>query len=114
MSRMRPAGVSWGARAKRRAVVVAVCVLAGILVAVGPDQARGDTGITTKVIVRMLPGVTANPVDVLAPVNGSVDRILVTINGFSAWLPADNVARLEATPGVLEVAVDTGLNVPPI
>ncbi|MEY2430687.1 MAG: hypothetical protein QOC92_412, partial [Acidimicrobiaceae bacterium] len=110
---MSQAWMSLGARARRRAVVIAVCVVAGLLVAAGPDRARGDTNVTVKVIVRMLPGVSASPDSVLAPVNGHLDRILSTINGFSASVPVENVGRLEATPGVLEVAPDTTLNVPP-
>ncbi|MEY2420585.1 MAG: serine protease AprX [Acidimicrobiaceae bacterium] len=110
---MGQAKVASSARRGRRISVVAVGLLVAVLLATGPDVARGDTSATTKVIVRMLPGVTANPDELLAPVSGRVDRLLPTINGFSAWIPSEKISALEINSGVLEVTVDASLNVPP-
>jgi serine protease AprX len=62
----------------------------------------------------MLPGVNADPQQVANQVDGRVDRQLSIINGFSALVPADKVARLRDTPGVLEVTEDATLNVRPV
>jgi serine protease AprX len=109
---MREAGF-WGGRLWRRpTAVLLVGVMVGLLLAAAPERARGDSNDgMTKVIVRMLPGVTAKPADVVGTVGGHVDRSLPTINGFSAWIPAANMAQLGSTPGVLEVTPDAALNV---
>jgi serine protease AprX len=84
----------------------------------GPGRAdqNGQSGSGARsahVIVRMLPGVNADPDQVAGQVNGRVDRRLSIINGFSAYVPMDQVAALRTVPGVLEVTDDAALNVIP-
>ena len=104
-------------RELRRALVVVSAVVA-LLVVAGPGRAESNGrdargNHTAHVIVRMLPGVNADPAQVAAQVDGQVDQPLAIINGFSAYVPADKVATLRATPGVLEVTNDVNLNFVP-
>jgi serine protease AprX len=105
------------ASAKRRGLAV-VGAIAVLLLLAGPGRAdqNGQSGRGIRwahVIVRMLPGVNADPDQVADDVDGRVDRRLPIINGFSAYVSTDKVASLRATPGVLEVTDDAALNVEP-
>jgi serine protease AprX len=105
------------AQAKRRwltvfGVITVLLLLAGSGRA-GPSERPAKNSRSAHVIVRMLPGVNADPHQVVDGVDGSVDRRLPIINGFSAYLPMDKVAALRAVPGVLEVTDDAAMNVTP-
>ena len=108
---MRRAGVSWVSRTRRRGAVVALGVALALVVSTVTNQAQGATSTMRKVIVRVTAG-APSPSDLLAPVGGTLDRSMPSINGFSAWLPTDNIARLEAQTGVLEVSDDAALTAP--
>ena len=109
VGRPRPA-IKWRASTVLGAVVA-------LLLAAGPGQADqgGDRrgGRAVHVIVRMVPGVNADPDQVVSQVDGRVDRRLSIINGFSAWIAPEKLASLRSTPGVLEVTDDAALNVAP-
>jgi serine protease AprX len=102
----------------RRRGLTVVAVVAVLLLLAGssradPSERSAKSSRPTHVIVRMLPGVNADPEQVLDSVDGRVDRRLAIINGFSAYVPMDKVAALRALPGVLEVTDDAALNVTP-
>src|SRR4051812_14034909 len=105
-------GISWRTRPSRRAAIVGICLVAGIVVSTGPSRADGTSG-TSKVIVRLIPGTTATPDDVLAPVGGTLDRSLTVIDGFSATVPTANIAQLQTESAVLEVSDDAMLTAAP-
>ena len=82
-------------QARRRGAFVALAVVVGLVISTTTNRAEGATSTATKVIVRLASGTTATPADLLAPVNGTLDRTLPVINGFSAWVPAENRSRLD-------------------
>jgi len=92
--------------------VLIVVVACGLVVAV-PGRADQGGVRPDHVIVRMAPGTVVIPNLLLASVNGQVDQVLPTINGFSAYVPSGQIDRLRAVPGVLEVTEDGRLNVEP-
>ena len=102
-------------RLTRRRGVSLVATVVALLMLAGPgradDTATAPGVARAHVIVRMLRGVNADPALVLAPFSGQVDRSLPIINGFSAYVPVDQLDALGATPGVLEVSDDASLNV---
>ena len=110
---MRRAGISWRSQTRRRRVIVALGVVLAIAISSVANQADGAVWSTKKVIVRVAPGTTASPFELLLPVAGVLDRTLPSINGFSAWVPVDNIGKLEAEAGVIEVSDDAALS-PPI
>jgi len=91
---------------------VALAVVVGLVISTTTNRAEGATSTATKVIVRLASGTTATPADLLAPVNGTLDRTLPVINGFSAWVPAENRSRLEGEAGIIEVSDDAALTTP--
>ncbi|MEY2459883.1 MAG: serine protease AprX [Acidimicrobiaceae bacterium] len=103
---------------RRRRGLTVLAGVAVLLLLAGPGRAdqggrSGRGNRSAHVIVRMLPGVNADPDKVLDEVDGRVDRRLTIINGFSAFVSPDKVAALRATAGVLEVTDDDALNVAP-
>ena len=110
---MRQAGVSWAVGARRRAAIVVAGLALAMVLSATTNPAGGANNASVKVIVRMSAGTTITPSSVLAPVGGTFDRMLSSINGFSAWVPSGSIPALEGAPGVIEVAEDTTLNVPP-
>ena len=77
-------------------------VLAGALpAAAGLSPASGQPSVT--VVVQAQPGAGQGPADTVVRLGGHVDAALPIIDGFSATLPADRVADLEADPGVAAV-----------
>ena len=111
---MRRAGVSWVSQTRRRGAIVALAMVLALVGSAATSPAEGVTSNVKKVIVRLAPGSTATPADVLLAVSGTLDRTLPSINGFSAWVPADSTATLEAQAGVIEVSDDAALVTPPI
>src|SRR3954454_3426343 len=109
---MGRAGVSWTSRRRRRAALIGLAIIAALACSSVVNRADGATGATRKVIVRLAPDASTNPADYLPPVNGVLDRTLSSINGFSAWIPPDNFAALEAEAGVIEVSEDGALTTP--
>ena len=106
------AGVSWLSTRRLRAIALAVGAVVALIVGGATNRAEGTT--TKKVIVRLAAGTTASPADLLAPVGGTLDHTLPSINGFSAWVPIDSVHQLESESGVIEVSDDAALTTPPV
>src|SRR5438270_4442284 len=104
-------------RTKSRALSAVVGVAVLLLLA-GPGRAdetarSGRDRRTAYVIVRMLPGVDADPQRVADQVNGRVDRTLPIINGFSAVVPIEQLGALRTLTGLLEATEGTAINVVP-
>jgi serine protease AprX len=92
--------------------VAPVALAAALLLVAGPT-AHADGGkkkATLHVVVRLLPDVSADPNDILDKVKGNLEQALPTINGFSGFIPPDNLAKLQGLPGVLEATTDATLN----
>ena len=97
-------GVSWGERRRQ----VGVTLLTGLLgVPLLGASAAGAAGAPeTSVIVRHDRGGEGAATAAVERLGGAVGRQLDLIDSFSAEVPADAVARLEAAPGVAEVTPD--------
>ncbi|HEX4821344.1 MAG TPA: hypothetical protein VFV00_14165, partial [Acidimicrobiales bacterium] len=83
---MGRAGVSWLTKTRRRVAVVLVGALAVGLLVGAPSRADSGGRAPGHVIVRLNPGVVTIPSLLVASVNGKVDQLLPTINGFSAYI----------------------------
>ena len=99
-------GVSWGKR--RFIVAVLVTALTALGCAVAPF-ARASDAATIDVIVRRDPAVTVDLEALVRGVGGTVRQPLPVIKGVAATVPTDQVAVLEAQPGIVEVTEDRTL-----
>ncbi len=89
-----------GARTVRLlAVAVLVMVLVAMLAAVVGTASPAD-GQRVGVIVRAEPGALVAAARQVARLGGQIGRQLRVINGFTAQVPAGQVGRLSAGPGV--------------
>ena len=90
--------------------LVAVAVLVAVVVAVVP-LAAGTGGLpaaggSVGVIVQTRPAALAATAGLVQRLGGQLGRQLGIINGFSARLPADQLTRLQGSPGVSSVTRD--------
>jgi serine protease AprX len=87
--------------------LLAVAVLAAVMVATLPpvvgaaDSRAGDR--RAAVIVQARPGAVALAARLVERLGGQVGRQLQVINGFTALVPAGQVGRLSAAPGIRSV-----------
>ena len=97
-------GVSWGERRRQ----VGVTLLTGLLGVplLGATAAGATSAPETSVIVRHDTGAEAAATAAVARLGGHVERQLDLIDSFTAEVPANAVARLQAAPGVAEVTPD--------
>src|SRR5512132_1930162 len=86
--------------------LLAVTAIVAALLMVGmprPAAPAGD-GAPVAVIVRKLPGAGVGPERLVERLGGQVQHRLAIIDGFSALVPADQVATLRHSGGVSAVS----------
>lgn len=117
---MRRLGVEWGIRPPRSRSPRARRALFLVLIAAlwmwplaswAVTSTPSSSAPPVHVIVRMTSTSTQKAQDVLATVGGTLEQSLPVISGFSARVPADAIAGLQATPGVVAVTIDSTLHV---
>jgi subtilisin family serine protease len=84
------------------AVVAMLATL--VAVATAPAVAATGDGALTSVIVRKQAGAGTGPEQLVERLGGRVQRQLGIIGGFSALVPAGDVAFLRTVPGITEVS----------
>ena len=99
----RSRGTGWG-RAQGVVLVAAVA-----LVGVGGAPSRGHTAPLTSIVVRTVAGSDAAVQAAVARLGGHVGRQLPLVGGFAATIPGDQVGRLSAVGGVVQVTQDIPL-----
>ena len=109
MIRATDMGHGWGVspavqeRRRRALVAMAVGALALPMAAAATAVVQGTVQLAS-VIVRTSPSSTTGVEHSVRSMGGTVDRQLGVISGFSATVPTNRLADLNATPGVLEVS----------
>ena len=84
------------------AVVAMLATL--VAVATAPAVAATGDGALTSVIVRKQAGAGTGPEQLVERLGGRVQQQLGIIGGFSALIPAGDVAFLRTVPGITEVS----------
>ena len=106
-------GWSWDFRQSGRRLAVAAALAGFGAMALGPSVlpvAASQGGAPTTVIVRETPGAGTTAETLVSELGGRVGRHIGILHGFVATVPSNDVARLAAAPGVIEVTRDAPLH----
>jgi serine protease AprX len=106
-------GWSWDFKQSGRRLAVATALGGFGAMLLGPTVlpvAASQGGAPTTVIVRESAGAGNAAETLVAQLGGHVTRHIAIIDGFVATVPSNDVARLRAVPGVIEVTGDAPLH----
>jgi hypothetical protein len=89
--------------------ITASALAAALVTGLLPSSAASEPPHLVKVIVRGAPGSLDPAERVVLKAGGRVGRRISIIDGFSAMVPADDIAALEGSPDILSVTPDASV-----